>query len=285
MQLPADTSRISLVHGFEGSTSYPPVGFYPFSEYQLGNGDTFGLYWPIGREAEEPIVAETRHDEWLLAPGYSSLRTFLAAVEGLDEEERPEVPALQADPRSPLACLNAAQNVLSAPDGVEPAVALLKTAVAVLPEFTEALGALGAQYIRLGRHSEACVVAVQAIISPPCFGPRAGKLLRWLASQSHGPPDLVDDPIWAARRDLRLQYGGTKENSDYALLRAAIERYADQGQLVKSLTLMQTYGELMSAETVSFQERHDFQPGEFRMKQLAMSSRLPGGARTLPAVS
>src|ERR1700733_3825903 len=43
---------------------YPPLGFYSIAEHELGNGDCFGLYWPIGREDHEPIVAETFHDEW-----------------------------------------------------------------------------------------------------------------------------------------------------------------------------------------------------------------------------
>jgi tetratricopeptide (TPR) repeat protein len=281
MKLPADIDRISLGHGFEASGFYPPLGFYPFSECELGNGDTFGLYWPFGREPEEPIVAEVRHDEWRLVPGYSKLGAFLgAAAQSLEEEEYPEPPSLDDDPRSPLACLAAAQEELRA-QRVEPAVGLLERAVAVLPEYTEALSALGAQYIRLGMHEEACEVAVRAIISPPCFGARPTKLLRWLASQKDAPPSLVHDPVWALRGGLRLVFGGTRENPDYPQLLEAIERYVEQYELVKAILLMQTYGELMSAETVAFQERYGFKPAELKMRQVELSARLPGGPRKL----
>ncbi|MGK5029675.1 hypothetical protein [Janthinobacterium sp. MDT1-19] len=56
MQLPASLAQISMDKDWRHDTPYPPLGFSPFFEGALGNGDTFGLYWPIGREAFEPIV-------------------------------------------------------------------------------------------------------------------------------------------------------------------------------------------------------------------------------------
>ena len=50
VRLPADVKRISLDRKFAATGPYPPLGFVPFEERQLGNGDTFGLYWPIGFE-------------------------------------------------------------------------------------------------------------------------------------------------------------------------------------------------------------------------------------------
>ena len=42
---------------------YPPQGFVSIAEGALGNGDCFGLYWPLGREGDAPFVCEMFHDE------------------------------------------------------------------------------------------------------------------------------------------------------------------------------------------------------------------------------
>jgi thioredoxin-like negative regulator of GroEL len=54
------------------------------------------------------------------------------------------------DPHSPLACFASAKDEIQA-QRVESAITLLETAVSVLPEFTDALGLLAEQYIRLGK--------------------------------------------------------------------------------------------------------------------------------------
>ncbi len=213
-------------------------------------------------------------------PAYSTLSAFLAATQERDEEDLPEPPSLAGDPQSPIACLEAAKREIQSQD-VEAAVTLLETAVDVLPEFTDALSLLAAQYLRLGRYSEACEAVLRAIRSPPCFGQRPVRILRWLASQDDAQPDTLDDPIWRVRKELRLVFGGEKENSDYPMLQEAMEQYLVQGQLVEALTLMQTYGQLMSQETISFQERYGFDPAAFRARERDISGRLPGGPRTV----
>jgi len=47
---------------------------------------------------------------------------------------------------------------------------LLQQAVEIVPEYTDALALLAAVCKRLGHIEEAMRAAVQAIISPPCFG-------------------------------------------------------------------------------------------------------------------
>lgn len=101
MLLPArigETSGLSAQF-HEHPDPYPPIGFCSFADHELGNGDTFGLYWPFGREAREPIICEIWHDEGALVPMFSSLSAFLdvAARSG----ERPVIPDLLVDPASP----------------------------------------------------------------------------------------------------------------------------------------------------------------------------------------
>ncbi|MEX0140080.1 hypothetical protein MRBLMS1_000855 [Massilia sp. LMS1-1-1.1] len=275
MQLPASLAHISAQQDWQHTTAYPPLGFTPFAESALGNGDTFGLYWPIGREASEPIVVETWHDEWRIQPHFSSLAAFLQAYAAA-EDEYVGTPSLADDPASPRAAFLAAKEQI-AQRNPEAAIALLEAALAIVPEYTEALALLHGQYVRAGRTDDAVRVAIQAIISPPSFGGPPLKALQWLRTQPVPEGEL--DPIWRACGQLSFHFGGSKENGDYRVLLAAIATYLEQGNHVCASTLMQTYTELMSAETVSFQERYAFDPAAFIARQIAVSAGLPHGSR------
>ncbi|MEG0882542.1 MAG: hypothetical protein RSH52_14905 [Janthinobacterium sp.] len=275
MQLPASLAHISAEQDWQHTTAYPPLGFTPFAEGALGNGDSFGLYWPIGREASEPIVVETWHDEWRIQPHFSSLAAFLQA-HAAAEDEYVGTPSLADDPASPRAAFLEAKEQIAQrkPDA---AIALLEGARAIVPEYTDALTLLHGQYVRAGRIEDAVTVAIQAIISPPSFGGPPLKALQWLRTQP--VPEGEPDPIWRACGQLSFHFGGSKDNADYPVLLAAIDTYLAQGKHVCAATLMQTYAELMSAETVSFQERHAFEPAAFIARQLAVSAMLPQGSR------
>ena len=275
MQLPANLAHISLEQDWHHSTAYPPLGFIPFAEGALGNGDTFGLYWPIGHEASEPIVVETWHDEWRLQPHFSSLAAFLQGYAAADDEYV-GTPTLADDPASPRgACLAAKEWI--AQQNPAAAIALLEAALAILPEYTEALVLLHGQYVRAGRMDDAVRVAIQAIISPPSFGGPPLKALQWLRTQTM--PDTATDPIWRACGQLSFHFGGSKENADYRVLLAAIDTYLEQNNVRCALTRMQTYAELMGAETVSFLERYGYDAATFLARQIAVSAQLAEGGR------
>ena len=275
MQRPANLAHISVEQDWQHTTAYPPLGFAPFFEGALGNGDTFGLYWPIGREGAEPIVVETWHDEWRIQPHFSSLAAFLQA-HAAAEDEYVATPSLADDPASPRAAFLAAKEQI-AQRNPDQAIALLEAALAIVPEYTDALVLLHGQYVRAGRTDAAVKVAIQAIISPPSFGGPPFKALQWLRTQP--VPDGELDPIWRACGQLSFNFGGSKENADYPVLLGAIATYVEQGNYLRASTLMQTYAELMSAETISFQERYDFEPAAFIARQIAVSARLPHGSR------
>lgn len=63
------------VSGFEawGEGVYPPPGYLAWNRLEVGNGDTFGFYWPLGREDAPPLVCSVEHDAWALRPLASSL--------------------------------------------------------------------------------------------------------------------------------------------------------------------------------------------------------------------
>jgi hypothetical protein len=79
--------------GFEsgwGGGAYPPPGYLPWNILDVGNGDTYGYYWPIGREDGPPVVCTLMHDAGALLPVASSLasciRLHLLARNGNLEE-------------------------------------------------------------------------------------------------------------------------------------------------------------------------------------------------------
>jgi hypothetical protein len=83
----------AVAGGFEtgySGTPYPPPGYLPWNRMEVGNSDTFGFYWPIGREDEPPIVCTLVHDAGELMPLASSLEAaiqlHLKADDGRDEE-------------------------------------------------------------------------------------------------------------------------------------------------------------------------------------------------------
>jgi hypothetical protein len=267
---------------------YPPLGFCPIAEHQLGNGDTFGLYWPIGREDCDPIVAETYHDEWSIQPHFSSLDRFLATAANIDPDADDEydddsfvgTPTFDEDPQSPAACLFAAREHLKS-QNVDAAIASLEVAVSVLPEYSEAQALLCGQYRRVGNNDAAIRSAIQSIISPSCFGAPPVQIVQWLSRQSSGPAEIESDPIWLNRERLTLKFGGVKENDEYKILRDAIDQYLADSAFVRAMTLMQTYAQLMYSETVSFQERYDFDPKAFVSWQREVAATQYGKARIL----
>jgi tetratricopeptide (TPR) repeat protein len=266
MLLPA---RIGEVSGLstqfhEHPDPYPPIGFCPFAGHELGNGDTFGMYWPFGREAREPIICEIWHDEGALVPMFSSLGAFLDAAARAGEH--PGIPDLSVDPASPIALFRAARTA-NAAGKAQDARSLLQQVVEVVPEYTDAQALLAAVCRRLGQNEEAMRAAVRAIISPPCFGARPVQLLRWLQSLSKAPEDLERDPIWGARQRMRLVFGGAQRNDDYVAMEAAIEGYLQRRRPLRAVTLMQTYAELMFQETTSFMERYRFHGASFLNRQ------------------
>lgn len=60
-----------------GEGAYPPPGYLAWNRPEVGNGDTYGFYWPIGAEDGPPLVCTTLHDAWAVAPVATSLAALV----------------------------------------------------------------------------------------------------------------------------------------------------------------------------------------------------------------
>ena len=234
---------------------YPPQGFVPITEAALGNGDCFGLYWPLGREAEPPVVCEMFHDEWRMEMSHSSLDVFAQWLErngwGDDEAwENREHDA--ADASSPLTMVERAyaNTVAGKP---EEAIPLLEAACRAFPDMQKGWALLAGQLLRVGDRLAATRAARSALLSNWAFGvPEAG-VLRILQSAED-----KDDPVVIMAKQLRLAFGGAKTNPDYALMQVCIDNCWMVGDMLAALRLSQNRCYVLAGETVSFQERERF---------------------------
>jgi hypothetical protein len=283
MKLPANLDRVTLYKDVNPCYPYPPSTFLPFWEHELGNGDMFGLYWPIGREANTPLVIEMWHDSWSMAPHFSSFDRFLECSKNVPSNSIVPTPSLAQDPNSPMALFAAASESLKANDATA-TISHLESATAILPEYTDALGMLAAQYRRLRNNEAAVSNALRAIRSPPSFGRINSQLFHWFARQSVADETTSNDPLWLNRTRLKFQFGGEKQNDDYIVLRHVIDAYIAENRPIEAFTLSQTYAEYMCGETVSFRERYDFDPASWITWQLEQWQKMTGTSRDIREV-
>ncbi|WP_425615099.1 hypothetical protein NA78x_004990 [Anatilimnocola sp. NA78] len=216
-QYPDGTDRRVVAH----SVVYPPNGFLPFLD--LGTGDYFGYYWPLGKESEEPLVAFSSHYAHSLIPEYSNLsnaakcklakgasrndhefRDVLLAA-GLPEpsidfreivQSEDHGRLLALDPHSPFHhCAYANQLVVR--NELEQAEIHYRQAVELLPEYGVAHFGLGYLLRRTRRMPQAAVHLRAALVSPITF---------WGYSYWRGhalPGDFCND--WPRKALLWLQ--------------------------------------------------------------------------------
>jgi len=314
MRVPADIARHVLnsrslgfkclpdgtvTDGFQsgwGGTAYPPPGYLPWNVLEVGNGDTYGYYWPIGKENDPPIVCTIMHDAWALVPLNSSLGGFIRihlrlgspipselrvlakdfdislddmpvseAEEDDDATLESDIPVqelLRYDPMSPQQRLAAATEAIAGRQ-LDEAEKHLRVTLDLFPEYSEALRMLSQLYRQMQDQQRAADAMMQALTSPICFGATdRKKLLNWLQRMGNdvysGP-----DPLWHRRSQLTFAEG-VYANDDYRVFEELIAEYHRMGMGVRAVRLRVLAGELMGRETVSFQERANWTGTKFR---------------------
>jgi hypothetical protein len=291
---------------------YPPVGYLRWSVLEVGNGDTYGYYWPVGKEQAEPIVCTTEHDAFRLVPLASTLAGCLRLLHATQLEIDDEVTEVarafgirladarpynaatpgQAltdfDPQSPHLLLAVAREALRTGDlarGEHRATQALD----LLPEYGEAAFVVSQFHRRKQRFAQAAQALLVVISSPLCFVGGYDLRLKGLRALQGMKDDLVtgDDVLWRERRRLTFQTG-VKQNDDFRLYEEAIEAYFAAGTGTRAIWLRMLIGELMSFETISFQERYGWTPTKHRedlqrdLLRAGLSARVPalGAAST-----
>lgn len=284
---------------------YPPVGYLRWRALEVGNGDTYGYYWPVGREDREPIVCTTEHDLFRVVPLASDLAgclRFLRATQPEIADEIKEVardcgiplagarpsnaaPPARAlstlDPHSPYLLLEQAREAMRTADLALCESSLLE-ALDLVPEYGEAAVALGQLYRRQQRFAEAAQALLVAISTPLCFGGEDEVRLKGLRGLQGMKDDLVpaDDVVWRERRHLTLRTG-VRENDDFRIYEDAISACRATRAGTRAIWLRMLVGELMSRETVSFQERYGWTRAKQRqdlardLQRAGLSARIP----------
>lgn len=275
MKLPPEIDQITF-DWLECETCNPPLGFLPINGWRIDDGSDYqcywGLYWPIACEQSEPLLVSKWLTDYSIRPSFSSLSAFLRCVRAADDTWNGE-PTISDDPDSPVALYNVALDDVDV-GSVDLAISRLKNAVGRLPEFGCAQDLLGTLYRRMGDHEASALATLQAMISPLSLGGASEQAARRLARMQVCPESMVRDPVWTSRSLLTYKFGDTKTNDQYGVLQSCIERYIEIADSRRALTLMQTYGELMSRETVSFRERYGFDPSAWVSRQAEVAKEL-----------
>lgn len=272
MKPPEQIAELSLAGDSMGTGgTYPPLGFQPLWDAELGNGDYYGLYWPYGHENLEPIVCDMLHDEWRMEVAFSSVGVFLESLE-LNDGHRGELDVVDSSHVGRR--FSELKPLLR--DRPDEAVLTLRTICDDFPECAEYWFTLASQLRRIGDHDGCQIAAVRAFASNWAFGMPPDGTLRML----QGAKNRFNDPVVKRCEYLTMQYGGTKENKNYELLRECIDEYLSSATPVLGLLLNQNYGYMMSMETVSFQERNQFKPTEWLDKHKQLCLETTGDSRT-----
>jgi len=254
MKVPIVVNQLSISKSDVPLGPYPSLGFVPVSEAELGNGDYYGLYWPLGMEDSEPMVCDMLHDEWALKPSFSSVQKFIEWL-ALNDWERGEE---EIEDEELSSALFFKAKALYAGSNVDSAIVLLKQACNNFPEASEYWFALSSQLRRVGKLEESANAALNAFHSNWVFGRPVQGVLRTL-QQAQNVEILGDDPLMQRIESLSLDFGGTKENPAYPIMYECVQEYFNNGQVIKGLMLYQNYAYMMYSETGSFQERYGFE--------------------------
>ena len=251
---------------------YPPAGFTLLQEVDFGNGDHYGLHWPLGRENEAPVVCETMHDEWGIAPVFADVDAFARWLDECDGEpgERPP----HDDAFAPAHFERARTHF--AAGRLDEAIDAVEHACRSVPDVAEYWSLLARAQQRAGRNEEAVRAGLAAFHCPWSFGRPGEPVLRLLRGARVG----FDDPVLRRANELTLVFGGTKQNPEYDRLRACIDEYFAAGQGLEALRLLQNFAYVMSGETVSFQQRYGFSLEAWRADFPRLCGEHLGDART-----
>ncbi|MTB80307.1 tetratricopeptide repeat-containing protein [Providencia stuartii] len=234
---------------------FPINGFLPLMETDFGNGDYYGMYWPLGRENKTPIVCELYHDEGRVCPAFSNLTKLTQWLEANDNDVE-EI--MIDDPQFAGALFLQAQKARR--EGrLDDAIHYCQLANEALPEVSEYWLTLASLYQQTKQPALAASAGLNSYLSNWGFGLPNDKVIYFLKLAST-LPEYCSDPVVkrVALGSLNLNFGGMKINHNYDLMKECIDEYFKKNEILSALKLSQNYAIAMYAETYTFQERYHF---------------------------
>ncbi len=271
MKRPAQIDALSLAgDDVRIGGAYPPLGFHPVWNAEVGNGDCFGLYWPYGCEDREPIVCDMVHDEAGIEVAFSSVDLF---VKWLERNQGRRGDEEVDDPQSVARRFREVKPFLQTQP--ELAIPKLREICKDFSENAEYWFSLASQLRRVGDHDGSRAAAIRTIASNWAFGMPPQGALRMLQSAK----GKTGDPLVASSGRLTMSYGGDKENSNYDVLKECISAYLSSPTPVLGLLLNQNYGYMMRMETRSFQDRYAFDPTAWLTEHSELCAKYLGDSR------
>lgn len=151
----------------------------------------------------------------------------------------------------------------------EEAVIRLTSLCADFPESAEYWFALAGQRRRLGDPEGCARAAIRAYASNWVFGmPPNGTLT--LLQNARRTDTGANDPLVTRSAELTMNFGGTKENPVYNVLRECIDAYLSSRDPLLGLLLNQNYAYMMLMETTAFQARYEFNASEWLARQIQL---------------
>lgn len=258
MKSPKGIDALSIAgNELRSGGAYPPLGFKPVWNAELGNGDYFGFYWPYGQEDQDPVVCDMLHDEAGLQVSFSSVPIFLEWLK-LNDWVRGD--NIVDDPRLVSTRFQVARRLIK--EQPHEAITELEAICSDFPECSEYWSALAGQLRRIGDMERAVDAAIRSFASNWVFGMPPNGVVS-LLQIGKNIQTLANDPLVARSHEIEMRFGGTKENRIYGVINDCIASYLSSENPLLGLLLNQNYGYMMMSETLSFQERHDFDVNEW----------------------
>lgn len=245
------------------SGPYPPCGFLPLPETDLGNGDCFGLYWPLGYENQAPVVCELYHDEWLIKPAFSNA-VKLSEWLKLNDYDPYENQLTIDDTDFSVTHFEQGKNYRSSGD-TDNALHHIRAACRTFPEVSEYWLTLASLCMQTSDQTGASVAALNGFLANWAFGVPHDKIIYFLKMAVNSEIFQTDPVVQrVAAGELTLHFGGVKENNNYRAMTACINDYLKLNKPLNALRLLQNYAFVMSSETTAFQARYHFSLGEWQ---------------------
>ena len=281
--MPKNYAKVYLQYEYD-NWCYPPPSFWSIQKHQLGNGDSFGLYWPVGRENEEPIILEMWHDSMEMIPQFSSLDKFLEGSNLLPDTDDFLEPNLEVDEKSPVLLVKEAKTLMEKAS-FQKAIECLTIALDVLPEYTEALSMIAMLYRRLQNNALALEYAIRAFRCPKSFGIVNPSLWPWFQKMDMAPESVLADPFWKHRTELTWRFGKNEDFRNYEVLQTILDDYLENKQVVEWFLTSLTYTEYIVREDPKFKKKFMFDAGKERRKLVEQYMKLTGFNRDLPVTT